>query len=896
MPYAPSLREEELKLKVARDVFGALDCTRILGAVDFCVSVRAAGPQLWEPESLLWAEAKAGIRSDLAPLFAQLVLTLGRARTFDDHLPPPFLGAFDAEKIAFLPYHEVVDLFYQNDFNWNVPPSDATTREFRLLLDRIRPLLAQGMRVFRFDGDASDLAEFVRRHLVAGRDASAASLNVTRNNFVFVYQKWARDVKPSIAIDWDSAKKAGILDADFFLADLLSKDGATLIEKLYVVLRGSHYELDRKIDSFGLIDAKRAEFKDGQAAHRLFWNRYRRPPKKEYWGAISSRRDLLVPQDVRERKGSYFTPQIWVEKAQEALADALGENWQDEYDVWDCAAGTGNLLAGLQDKYRVWASTLDQADVEVMRERSKNGANLLDTHVFRFDFLNGSFDDLPDGLKAIVQDPERRKKLVVFINPPYAEAGNKGQMTARGKNKSGVSFENATYDKYHDAIGTAARELAALFLVRIYREIPGCVIANFATLKLLQGVNFKRFRDLFQPKLERLFIVPANTFDNVKGDFPIGFFIWNGRERKRFSEVTAQIFVPASESSTCIGQKSFYSFDDSKFMLQWIRAYFDKSGELLAYLRVNGQDMQNNAGVFLASQLTHNDFDNHFFFRITAANVLPMCVYYAVRRSSEHTTWNHNDQFLYPSDSWANDVEFQLDCLAYTLFHEKNRISCGAAGGGRAPGAEFRDSGFPGSRSGIPANRDPETPAPANHWIPFPESEVDAKDAYQSHFMVEFLRRVGGAATGRADPAGYRDPGVPEFRANLPGSRNSGVPALTQPLLFAGEPPAAPEPLAAEDAAQYDARQESRIPAAAREAVFDAGRALWRYYHAQPGAVPDASLYDIRAHFQGFKPNGHMNADSPDPEYTRLIAALRAAQKSLAARIAPKVREHGFLR
>ena len=26
---------------------------------------------------------------------------------------------------------------------------------------------------------------------------------------------------------------------------------------------------------------------------------------------------LLVPQDIRERKGSFFTPQIWVEKSQQ---------------------------------------------------------------------------------------------------------------------------------------------------------------------------------------------------------------------------------------------------------------------------------------------------------------------------------------------------------------------------------------------------------------------------------------------------------------------------------------------------------------------------------------------------------------------------------------------------
>ncbi|MBR1836921.1 MAG: hypothetical protein IJ783_06495, partial [Kiritimatiellae bacterium] len=420
MPYDPKLREEEIKNKVAVDVFGAFDCTRIFGAVDFCVSVKTAGPTLWETESLLWAEAKAGIRPDLAPLFAQLVLTVGKERTHEKHSPPPFLGAFDSEKIAFLPFHAVIDLFSANDFDWTVAPSDPSTREFRLLLDRVRPLLASGAFVFRFD-EAEELAAFVRKNFVVGREG-AARLPVTRNNFVFVYNRWREAVMPSIAVDWDAAKKRGILDADFFLADLLSKDGATLVEKLFVVLRGNHYELDRTLDDMGLFVSKRAEFTDGQAAHALFWNRYKRPPKREYWHWIAERRDLLVPQDVRERKGSYFTPQIWVEKAQQALADVLGDDWQDRYDVWDCAAGTGNLLAGLSDKYRVWASTLDQSDVDVMHERIKNGAALLDSHVFRFDFLNDSFDDLPDGLRAIVRDPERRKRLVVFINPPYAEA------------------------------------------------------------------------------------------------------------------------------------------------------------------------------------------------------------------------------------------------------------------------------------------------------------------------------------------------------------------------------------------------------------------------------------------------------------------------------------------
>ena len=130
---------------------------------------------------------------------------------------------------------------------------------------------------------------------------------------------------------------------------------------------------------------------------------------------------MLVPQDVRERKGAFFTPRKWVELSQKYLADVLGEDWQDEYYVWDCAGGTGNLLAGLTNKYNIWASTLDQADVNAMHDRIDHGANLLKSHVFQFDFLNDDFTKLPQGLLDIINDENKRKKLVVYINPPYAE-------------------------------------------------------------------------------------------------------------------------------------------------------------------------------------------------------------------------------------------------------------------------------------------------------------------------------------------------------------------------------------------------------------------------------------------------------------------------------------------
>ena len=132
-----NIREEELKNKVAQDYFWIYDCTKIVGNVDFCVCMHQSQKELFEQESLLWAEAKKG-SSDIYNSIVQLILTIGKARTFDKYLPPPMLGAIDGEKIAFIPYNDIHDIFYQNDFNWNVTPSDYETKEFKFVNEKVR--------------------------------------------------------------------------------------------------------------------------------------------------------------------------------------------------------------------------------------------------------------------------------------------------------------------------------------------------------------------------------------------------------------------------------------------------------------------------------------------------------------------------------------------------------------------------------------------------------------------------------------------------------------------------------------------------------------------------------------------------------------------------------------
>ena len=275
MAYYGNILEEELKNKVAHDLFDAFDTTQIIGRIDFCVSIPADPLGLNEAESLLWAEAKKGTSHDIYESFIQLILTLGKERPQDSILPPAFLGAFDAEKIAFLPYSAILDVLRQNDFNWNVAPSDHTTKEFLQLKELLTNTLHNGLEIYNYEHDAKELVYFIRRNFTL-RKQGVRHIRINKNNFTHIYLKWLEAVKPTIAIDWNIAKKEGIIDADFYLADILSKDGITLQDKLFVLLKDDRYIYNMQRKATGAIAFETVDFNDKQVAHTQFWNRYAR--------------------------------------------------------------------------------------------------------------------------------------------------------------------------------------------------------------------------------------------------------------------------------------------------------------------------------------------------------------------------------------------------------------------------------------------------------------------------------------------------------------------------------------------------------------------------------------------------------------------------------------------
>lgn len=142
-----------------------------------------------------------------------------------------------------------------------------------------------------------------------------------------------------------------------------------------------------------------------------------------------------------------------------------------------------------------------------------------------------------------------------------------------------------------------------------------------------------------------------------------------------------------------------------------------------------------------------------------------------------------------------------------------------------------------------------------NHWIPFTEREVGARGIFESHFMTDY---TSGKLWSTASF-------MPDLKLLVAENMKPKVPR--EPLKFSEE----------------------------ALAVFGAGKELWRFYHGKDGSNPNASLYDIKKCFQGLNAVGRMNSKSGDEKYNNLIGDLKDKRKILAAKIEPKVYEHGFL-
>ncbi|GAA8959464.1 hypothetical protein HpSP29_14850 [Helicobacter pylori] len=393
-------------------------------------------------------------------------------------------------------------------------------------------------------------------------------------------------------------------------------------------------------------------------------------------------------------------------------------------------------------------------------------------------------------------------------------------MSGTGEHKAKVARNNKTHETYKDFLGSGSNELFAQFFMRIYKELNGCIMASFSKLKYLNSSNFKKFREVFKAKFLEGFMVPADSFDNVKGQFPIGFLVWDTATPplKPTNAINLEVFDSLGEF---LGYKNIHSCNKVLFLADYLQKFQPKKRDtIFGYLDPGRNSFQHQNLVHI-SVIDKSQQSHVKYFPIIATTILLVSVFFSIRHCIKATWQNDRDQFYAPyDDAFQDDSEFKNNCLTFMLFHTQNRIT---------------------------------TTQGTNHFIPFSETEVNAKERYSSHALLDFLK------------GGIKEEGDSLF---LNAKKEN------KPLEFS--------------------QSASR--------VLDAGKEIYHHYHKQASTDrlynTNASLYDIKEFFQGRNAQGKLNlpAKAKDEHYKQLYANLQDALKDLAKEIQPKVYEYGFLR
>jgi hypothetical protein len=655
-------------------------------------------------------------------MFAQLLCYVRDARKKGEHLPP-FLAVIDREKAALMETAKALPILADKSIKW--PKSGSAVD--KATAAQMAPYIETHFVVYKLESHEKEFIAAVKHAIKAGKFVRTP---ITPDNLRQVFDRWVEMVGRELE---------GVNETDYallFFADIMHDGNKAAMANLPARLL---HEGDKPLF---LLNGKTWELSSDQG-YRNFWAIYHRPPEEEHRAYLLERRDSLLPLDERSFKGAFYTPLHIVDKAYDLLAQALGKNWQQNYIVWDMCCGVGNLEVKHSNHRNIFMSTLDQADIDVM----KASHTCVAATKFQYDYLNDDVDDfgqidysrtnkMPEALRQAIADAKvgkkGAKKILVLMNPPYGEAAN-SQGNA-GKTDIAKSAVGASMDD----LGYASRELFVQFLTRIQRELPGATVAFFSTLKYVNAPNFEQFRNEWEAKYLNGFVVHSKAFDGLKGDFPIGFLVWDTAK----SEPLLKIKTTALDrDGNGIGEKSFYNLPNKGFLSEWmVRSKKNDvdavplinavtptpktehvrntkwSNGAIGHFFCNGNDLQ-NAGTMTALFSSVHSIGHAGGYFITRENLWQAAVVFSVRRLIKPTWLNDRDQFLQPTRELP--AEFKADCLVWMLFNGSN-LSAGA-----------NDLEWNGRKWSL-----------VNHFIPFTETDVGASDRFESDFMSAYLSRL----------------------------------------------------------------------------------------------------------------------------------------------------------
>lgn len=432
-----------------------------------------------------------------------------------------------------------------------------------------------------------------------------------------------------------------------------------------------------------------------------------RPSEKKIFTETS---DRLIEDVSRRRSGEFYTPSAFVEYAYKRMDKEIGQGWENNYLVWDPAWGTGNLTRdrGFQTLY---ASTLHKTDLALGEQYNKANAK----GKFQFDFLN---DDMGFGLEALLEQENEKipdqladtlvhqpnTKILFFMNPPYATAGNANSKVKRSKSNISKTLISTMMRDEHYKVQD---QLYAQFLYRILRmkralTLDNVYIALFSPSLFLTGTKYDNFREEFLKDFQFVDgnIFEASNFADVSSGWAIDFTIWKAikqSESKPTDHFEHNVLSMDDQGEVVIiDHKTLWNTDNSQSLQQFLIANTDEpensKREILQFksrYQSSGQTITvpvNSIGILVndtnnveasakGSYIMSSPITRHLkTAMITENTILKQMVVFAVRNVVIPTWINQKDEFFAPDVGEMGYKDLERKSLIFSIFSPANNV------------------------------------------------------------------------------------------------------------------------------------------------------------------------------------------------------------------------------
>lgn len=583
-----------------------------------------------------------------AKVISQIISYLKTIHETDPTIMPKVAVVGDENETFVIPVKDIINYISINEYDWSLPPS-SMYKDTTLINDLCEDKLLKELYIYNpkneFDGIINKIKQISKGVLVPR--------TLTHKNIDKVFQYFENKVTLKRL-----GKKINPNDSvNLFAHIMLHPDSVMLNEKTKQLFTGMFKE------PVSVSDVN---------AYKSFTSEYSRTytPKQKH--AFTAILDRLIEDTTRRKQGEFFTPYNWVNKGHEYITSVYGENWKEEYVVWDCAWGTGNLTRDYKFK-ELYASTLNQSDIDTANQMGYNN----NSTKFQFDFLNDPYESLPEGLKHNI---ESGKKILIFINSPYQDGSELSTKNGESTIKNNVQTSiNLLMKK--DKIGKCSKQLYAQFLYRILtlNKLGNISIACFSPTLYLSGESYIEFQNKFFKKYEfgKGFMFNASNFSDTADSWPISFIVWkNGEQKERVFNL--DVLHDTDNGIEKINEKKIIPVVDDNRLVKNIKKSSITGGTSLGSCSFQGNTVQGN-NQFVTILNGGRKLSGKGSFEIFPSNIFEISSFFTVRRlfSGSNSKWtDYYDDYMVPNKSHLLYRNFEIDSLIYSLFESKsNQIS-----------------------------------------------------------------------------------------------------------------------------------------------------------------------------------------------------------------------------